>query len=64
MWERLVDKKASRSVLWFPTPCPKLFLRLGIEILLQRNAELLAQRLELVKVLLVLALVLNLGLDA
>jgi hypothetical protein len=36
---------------------------LGVQVLLQGNAELLAQGLELSEVLLVLALVLNLGLD-
>jgi hypothetical protein len=37
---------------------------LGIHVLLEHDAELLAQRLELSEVLLVLALVLDLGLDA
>jgi len=37
---------------------------LGVEVLLKGDAELLAQGLELVEVLLVLALVLDLGLDA
>jgi hypothetical protein len=37
---------------------------LGIHVLLEHDAELLAQRLELSQVLLVLALVLDLGLDA
>ena len=37
---------------------------LRVEFLLQQNAELLLQRLQFVKVLLVLALVLDLGLDA
>jgi hypothetical protein len=36
---------------------------LRVEVLLEEDAELLAQRLELCEVLLVLALVLNLGLD-
>lgn len=36
---------------------------LGEEVLLELDAELLAQGLELVEVLLVLGLVLNLGLD-
>lgn len=37
---------------------------LRVQLLLQDNAELLLQGLELLKVLLVLALVLDLGLDA
>jgi hypothetical protein len=41
-----------------------LFRLLGEEVLLELDAELLAQALELVEVLLVLALVLDLGLDA
>lgn len=40
-----------------------LFL-LGEKVLLQRNAELLTEGLELLEVLLVLALGVNLGLDA
>lgn len=39
-------------------------LRLGVQVLLQRHAKLLAQGLELLEVLVVLPLVLNLGLDA
>jgi hypothetical protein len=41
----------------------KLTLGLGVQVLLKGNAELLAQGLELIEVLLVLTLVLNLGLD-
>lgn len=36
---------------------------LGVEVLLQRHAELLAQSLELLEILGVLSLVLDLGLD-
>lgn len=39
-------------------------LLLGVEVLLQRHTELFPQGLELLQVLLVLALVLDLGLDA
>lgn len=39
-------------------------LLLGVEVLLQLDAKLLSQGLELVQVLLVLVLVLDLGLDA
>jgi hypothetical protein len=42
----------------------RLFGLLRVHILLKRNAELFAQRLELIQILLVLALVLDLGLDA
>lgn len=41
-----------------------LGLLLGVQVLLEQDAELLAQRLELGQVLLVLLLVLDLGLDA
>lgn len=41
-----------------------LFGLLGVQVLLQGDAELLAQGLQLVEVLLVLLLVLDLGLDA
>lgn len=41
-----------------------LFLRLGVEVLLQRDAELVAQGLELLEILVVLGLALDLGLDA
>lgn len=44
--------------------CLMVLLGLGVQILLQRDAKLLAERLELVEVLLVLFLVLNLGLDS
>lgn len=37
---------------------------LGVEVLLEQDAELLAEGLELLEVLLVLALVLDLGFDA
>lgn len=40
-----------------------LFGLLGVQVLLQNDAKLLAQRLEFGKVLLVLAVVLDLGLD-
>lgn len=43
-------------------PWPRLLL-LGVELLLQRNAKLFPQGLELLEVLLILALVLDLGLD-
>lgn len=42
----------------------RLFRLLGVHVLLEEDAELLPQRLELGEVLLVLALVLSLGLDA
>jgi hypothetical protein len=42
----------------------RLFGLLGVQVLLQHDAELLAQGLELVQVLLVLAVVLDLGLNA
>lgn len=38
--------------------------KLGVQVLLQLDAELLPQGLQLLQVLLVLALVLDLGLDA
>lgn len=38
-------------------------LLLGVEVLLQRNTELFSQGLELAKILVVLGLVLDLGLD-
>lgn len=41
-----------------------LFLLGGKEVLLQRNAKLLAEGLELLEVLVVLTLGVNLGLDA
>lgn len=41
-----------------------LFGLLGVQVLLERDAELLAQGLELLQILGVLALVLDLGLDA
>lgn len=41
----------------------RLFGLLRVHVLLKRDAELLAQGLKLVQVLLVLALVFNLGLD-
>lgn len=41
-----------------------LVLLLGVDVLLERDAELFPQGLELLEVLLVLALVLDLGLDA
>lgn len=46
------------------TPVLRLFGLLRVHVLLERDSKLLAQRLELVQILLVLALVLNLGLDA
>lgn len=48
---------------WY-APCLDLFLLSGKEVLLQRNAELLAERLEFLEVLIVLALGVDLGLDA
>ena len=39
-------------------------LRLGVDLLLEGDAELRAEGLELIKVLLVLGLVLDLGLDS
>lgn len=44
-------------------PADRLLRSVGIEILLEADAELLPQRLQLLEVLLVLALVLDLGLD-
>lgn len=41
----------------------KLAVGVGVQVLLEGDAELLTQGLELIKVLLVLTLVLNLGLD-
>lgn len=38
--------------------------RLGVHVLLQRDAELFAQGLELLEILVVLGLALDLGLDA
>lgn len=46
------------------TPSLVLLLDLRVQVLLQLDAKLLAQRLELLEVLLVLLLVLDLGLDA
>lgn len=40
-----------------------LVLLLGVQVLLQRDAELISQRLELSEILVVLALALDLGLD-
>lgn len=42
----------------------RLLLAGRVKVLLERDAQLLPQRLQLLQVLLVLALVLNLGLDA
>ena len=47
-----------------PQRIPIRLLLLGVQVLLKDDSELLAERLELVEVLLVLALVLNLGLDS
>ena len=52
------------AVPYFSGRINDLVGRLGVHLLLEHDAELLAQGLELLEVLLVLALVLDLGLDA
>lgn len=47
-----------------PQRIPSRLLLLGVQVFLEDDSEFLAEGLELVEVLLVLALVLNLGLDS